>query len=65
MLCKYKGIKHLATLVFKICLFLKKMDQNGLAYANLRVENMLVRFDKYKSRIEQVKFIDFGSVTRV
>lgn len=63
MLTKYKGIKHLATLMHKICVFLTKLTEMGVLYGNLRPENILIKFDKYKSRIEQVKFIDFGCVT--
>ena len=47
----------------KICVFLTKLTEMGVLYGNLRPENILIKFDKYKSRIEQVKFIDFGCVT--
>lgn len=63
VLCKYNGIKHLATLIHKVCLFLAKLKEIGLIYGNLRPENIVIKFDKYKSRIERVKFIDFGCVT--
>ena len=63
MLCKYKGMKHLATLIHKICQFLKKLDDKGLVYGNLRAENIMVKFDRYRSRIEQIRFLDFGCST--
>ena len=52
MLSRNKGVKHLATLIHKVCMFIKKMNELGLIYGNLRPENILIKFDKFKSRIE-------------
>ena len=34
-------------------------------YGNLRPENILIRFDDEQKEIQQIKFVDFGSTTRI
>lgn len=63
MLQRNKGMKHLATLMLKICQFLQKLREIDMVYGNLRPENILIKFDRFKSRIESIKLIDFGSTT--
>lgn len=63
MLQRNKGTKHLATLMLKICQFLQKLREIDMVYGNLRPENILIKFDRFKSRIESIKLLDFGSTT--
>lgn len=41
------------------------MQSVDAVYANLRPENILIKFDRFKSRIDSIKFIDFGSTTSI
>lgn len=41
---------------------LKTVNNIGMVYANLRLENILVKLTKDKQSIEDVRFINFGSL---
>ena len=34
-------------------------------YGNLRAENIMIKFDLAKSKIEQIKFLSFGSIVQI
>lgn len=65
MVSQRKGHRHLARLIQKICDFLLLLQEAGLVYGNLRPENVMIRVDDQQKEIQSVKFLNFGSVTRI
>ena len=56
------GLSNLASLIKMICNFLNIIHEMGMNYGNLRSENILLKFSLDGSRIESIKFINFGYV---
>jgi len=65
LLSQENGLKHLATLIYNICLFLDNMSDLGMIYGNLKAENIMIKLNKDKTQIQNVKFIDFGTVVNI
>ena len=49
----------MATLIVKICTLLKSISDIGAMYGNLRAENILIELTPNKTKIKNVKFLNF------
>lgn len=65
ILMKDHGKEILASLIYKTCSFLKNVSESGAIYGNLRSENLLIKFNNTRTKIERIKFLCFGHVTEV
>ena len=62
MLSSDDGKCQLAFLISEVCRMLQIVSKIGAIYGNLRLENILLKFNLSKYKIEGVKFLNFGSV---
>ena len=62
--CK-TGKIELANLIQSICYLLKSLSNKGMLYGNLRTENILLKLNYYKDKIENIKYLSFGSLTPI
>jgi len=65
MLKTESGKEKLAYLIHKISFFLNKVADIGALYGNLRTENIILILDKQQSKILDVRFLGFGSITYI
>lgn len=65
MISKEDGKKQLANMIKTICELLENISNIGTMYANLRLENIVIRIDENKTRIEGMKFLSFGHLISI
>lgn len=65
LLVRDNGIRHIAMIMQKSCEFLELVSGMGYIYGNLRAENIIIQLNRAGNKIEQVKFINFGSAIKM
>lgn len=58
-------MKILAQIIQITCHFLKNVADAGAVYGNLRIENILVKLDTAKTKVEGIKFLNVGHVIEI
>lgn len=59
------GRKYLAYLIYTICSLLKNIADIGAMYGNVRTENIMIKLDLAKTKIESIKFLSFGHIVQI
>lgn len=48
-----------------VCELLKCISAIGAIYANLRTENIMIKLNAAKDKIEEIKFMNFGYMVEI
>ena len=65
MLKSESGKEKLAYLIHTISFLLNKVADIGALYGNLRTENIILILDKQNTKILDIRFLGFGSITYI
>lgn len=57
--------RQLALFIEKVSGFLKLLEEMGVIFANIRLENIIIKYNSARTEIENIRFLNFGHLIPV
>ena len=64
MLSEKNGKNIIADIITKVCKLINMLTEAGIMYANLRVENVMLKMKPNMKEIEGIRFLNFGNIVK-